>query len=133
LGGDKEDVLGETFGDKTPGDIAFGKFGRGKMTPMAGLLYDYKFNSKKNYFTKEEITPLNAAKQVIVPLAWQDLAKDIQREDPALKTTLWTIFKIYGGNVKDDRDFVKKSSSSSTKKETKQSGRKNERKQTKQN
>jgi len=110
LGGDKKDVLGDRFGDKSAGDVAFGKFGRGKMTPIAGLLYDVMFNNKKNYFTKEEITPTGALKQVAVPLAWQDLAKDIQREDPALSTALWTIFKIYGGNVRDERDYKKKQS-----------------------
>jgi len=110
LGGDKKDVLGDRFGDKSAGDVAFGKFGRGKMTPIAGLLYDVMFNNKKNYFTKEEITTTSALKQVAVPLAWQDLAKDIQREDPALSTALWTIFKIYGGNVKDERDYNKKQS-----------------------
>jgi hypothetical protein len=45
-------------------------------------------------------------KQAISPLAFQDIAKDIKREDPALSIALWTLFKVYGGNVRDRRDFI---------------------------
>ena len=105
LGG-REDVLGDKYGDKSRADIAFGKFGRGKMTPLVGLGYDYFFNNKKNYFTKEDITATGALKQAISPLAFQDVAKDIKRNDPALSVALWTLFKVYGGNVRDRRDYI---------------------------
>ena len=101
----KEDVLGDKYGDKTAGEVAFGKFVRGKMTPSAGLASDYFFNNKKNYFTKDTITALSALKQITIPISFQDLTKDIQRQDPTFQTALWTLFKVYGGNVQDNRDY----------------------------
>jgi hypothetical protein len=106
LGGQK-DVLGDKFGDKTAGDVLYSSFGRGKMTPAAGLASDLILNNRKNYYTKEEIDLANAAKSLAIPLAAQDMQKDFKRDD-VLTATGTTIAKLYGANISDKRDFEAK-------------------------
>ena len=106
LGGQK-DVLGDKFGDKTAGDVLYSSFGRGKMTPAAGLTSDLILNGGKNYYTKEEITLANAAKSLAIPLAAQDMQKDFSR-DNVLAAAGTTVAKLYGANISDKRDFEAK-------------------------
>jgi hypothetical protein len=106
LGGQK-DVLGDKFGDKTAGDVLYSSFGRGKMTPAAGLTSDLILNNRKNYYTKEEIDLASAAKSLAIPLAAQDMQKDFKRDD-VLTAAGTTIAKLYGANISDKRDFEAK-------------------------
>jgi hypothetical protein len=103
----EEQELGKKFGSKTSGDVVFGSFVRGKMTPAAGLAYDFFLNNKKNYYTKEELTPSGIAKQSFVPMSAQDITKDFDR-DGFLLGLAETLGKIYGAGIRDDKDFVKK-------------------------
>jgi len=121
LGGQK-DVLGDKFGDKTAGDVLYSSFGRGKMTPAAGLTSDLILNNRKNYFTKEEIDLASAAKSLAIPLAAQDMQKDFKR-DNVLTAAGTTIAKLYGANISDKRDFEAKMKSKS-KRGTKVEGQK---------
>lgn len=106
----KEDILGDKYGDKKASDVAFSSFGRGKMTPAAGLAYDYLLNNKQNYYTKEPITPTSAAKSMVMPISFQQMGQDFKR-DGALTGTLETLYNIYGGNVYDKKElFVNKHS-----------------------
>lgn len=102
----KKDILGDKFGDKKGADILNSSFGRGKMTPFAGVVYDYLLNGKTHYFTKEKMTLKNAAKSLAVPISFQDFAKDFKRDGPVIGS-LETLFKIYGGNIRDKDDFKK--------------------------
>lgn len=111
LGGQK-DVLGDKFGDKTAGDVLYSSFGRGKMTPAAGLTSDLILNNRKNYYTKEEIDLTSAAKSLAIPLAAQDMKKDFSRDD-VLTAAGTTIAKLYGANISDKRDFEAKMKSKS--------------------
>jgi hypothetical protein len=121
LGGQK-DVLGDKFGDKTAGDVLYSSFGRGKMTPAAGLTSDLILNNRKNYYTKEEIDFASAAKSLAIPLAAQDMQKDFKR-DNVLTAAGTTIAKLYGANISDKRDFEAKMKSKS-KRGTKVEGQK---------
>ena len=103
----EEQELGQGYGSKTSGDVVFGSFVRGKATPAAGLAYDFFLNNRKNYYTKEELTPKTIGKQMLVPMAAQDMAKDFDR-DGFLLGTAETVAKIYGAGIRDDRDFMKK-------------------------
>lgn len=103
----KIDTLGDKYGEKTAGDVAFSAFGRGKFTPAAGLGYDYFLNSKENYYTHEPITPLSAAKSMVIPISFQQIGKDFKR-DGALSGTIQTLYNIYGGSIYDKSEFSKK-------------------------
>lgn len=111
----EEDVIGDKYGEKTSGDIVFGSFVRGKTTPFAGFAYDFILNNRKNYYTKEEMTPKTVAKQLIVPMSIQDVIKDFDR-DGGLVGTIETVLKFYGAPIKDDRDFEKASKNKAKKK-----------------
>jgi hypothetical protein len=102
----EEQDLGEGYGSKTSGEVVFGSFVRGKATPAAGLAYDFFLNNRKNYYTKEELTPSTVGKQMLVPMAAQDMAKDFDR-DGFLLGAAETVAKLYGANIRDDRDFMK--------------------------
>ena len=100
-------ALGDGYGNKTSGEVMFGSFVRGKMTPSAGIAYDFILNNKKNYYTKEELSAKEIAKQLTIPLAAREVFTDIDR-DGALIGTIETIAKIYGATIRDERDFIKK-------------------------
>lgn len=110
----KKDVLGDRYGDKTRADVVFGSFGRGKMTPLAGGIYDFAFNNQQNYFTKEKMTLANTLQQQLIPMSLKDIPSDISR-DGAIQGIAESLYKLYGGNVTDKRDFLKKKSTKSTK------------------
>ena len=114
-------VLGEGYGNKTSGEVVFGSFVRGKMTPASGLAYDFFLNNRKNYYTKEELTAKEVAKQSFVPMSARDIIKDFDR-DGALIGTLETIAKLYGTSIRDERDFIKKEKPTFTELEMKDEG-----------
>jgi hypothetical protein len=114
-------ALGEGYGNKTSGEVVFGSFVRGKMTPAAGLAYDFILNNKKNFYTKEELSAKEIAKQMTIPLAAREVFTDIDR-DGALVGTIETIAKIYGAGIRDERDFIKTEKPTFTELEMKDEG-----------
>jgi hypothetical protein len=90
--------------------VLYGSTFRGKMTPFAGYMHDKIFLNEKNYYTNEEVDWFN---DLIVPMGIQDIKKDFERDEP-LMALAGTLFKFYGGNLRDRRATQFKSSKSST-------------------
>ncbi len=110
LGGEKKTdkgvyTIGEKYGSKKTEDVLIGGFGRGKMTPAAGMAYDYFLNNKKNYYTEEKVTPTYMAKNLAVPMSLQGAVKDVFQSDEKLVGLAKTISKSYGFDVKDKADY----------------------------
>lgn len=110
LGGEKKTdkgvyTIGERYGSKKTEDVLIGGFGRGKMTPAAGMTYDYFLNNKKNYYTEEKVTPTYVAKNLAIPMSLQGAVKDVFQSDEKLSGLAKTISKSYGFDVKDKKDF----------------------------
>jgi len=110
LGGEKKTdkgvyTIGEKYGSKKTEDVLIGGFGRGKMTPAAGMAYDYFLNNKKNYYTEKKVTPTYMAKNLAVPMSLQGAVKDIFQSDEKLVGLAKTISKSYGFDVKDKADY----------------------------
>ena len=114
-------ALGEGYGNKTSGEVVFGSFVRGKMTPASGLAYDFFLNNRKNYYTQEKLTASEIAKQSFIPMSARDIIKDFDR-DGALIGTLETIAKLYGTSIRDERDFIKAEKPTFTELEMKDEG-----------
>jgi len=76
------------------------------MTPLAGGVYDLVLNNGQNYFTKEKMTLANTLQQQLVPMSLKDIPKDITR-DGVIQGIGESLYKLYGGNVSDKRDFKK--------------------------
>lgn len=84
-----------------------GKFLRGKMTPIAGEIYDYWLNSKQNSFTGKKITLGGLPDDLLTPISVGDLKKGFEQDgSSSLLTRFLPAFE--GINVTDERDFTKK-------------------------
>ena len=110
LGGEKKTEkgvydIGEKYGSKTTGDIFYGGFVRGKMTPSAGMASDLLFNRRKNYYTEEKMTPTYVGKNLAIPMSLQGMVKDVFQSDEKLSGMAKTISKSYGLDVKDKKDY----------------------------
>lgn len=106
--GKEQDLDSGDYGKKNVGGLV-GSFFRGKMTPIAGLVYDYKLNAKKHFFTNEEMTMANTLKQ-LGPISLQGLGKGLER-DGSLYLLNDFLPNFVGLNVKDKRDFEKQKKS----------------------
>jgi hypothetical protein len=104
----KTNYLGQGFADKTSGQVAFQSLFRGKMTPSAGLAYDYLLNNGKNSFTGERMTAANTAENAILPFSVRDMAYDIKNNN-AIVATSKTLAKLYGFNIKSKSQFESQS------------------------
>lgn len=104
----REDVLGETKSgapskyDKNEGDILFGSFVRGKMTPAAGLGYD-ALNGMQDYYTGEKIELSQLPNRLITPMSLEGLVKDLDKDGVGALFEL--PFKLSGLQMKDVRDY----------------------------
>jgi hypothetical protein len=102
---DKKDVLGDKYGDKTAGDVAFSAFARGKMTPLAGLITDLAINNQEDYYTHENLlSPKAIAGRLAVPMSLQSVSSDIAK-DGVVKGIAESLFKFVGGGLNDQRDY----------------------------
>ena len=84
------------------------KFLRGKMTPTAGVIFDYKFNSKRNSFTKEKIDltdPKQLYQNLLEPISISDLKKGLENDGTISLLTRW-LPAVEGIQVQDKRDYV---------------------------
>ena len=104
----QEKQLGEGYGSKTGADVLIGTGIRGKMTPVAGLGYDYFLNSKKNYYTDEKITPKYVAKSLTIPMAVQNAYKEIVSNEPIIKKAAKSLVGVYGINLSDKTNLKEK-------------------------
>lgn len=99
--------LGDEYGEKTSLDVLWGSQMRGKMTPFAGVAHDLILNNQKHYYTREKMTGVSILKSLTIPLSFQEIAADFKK-DGVLVGLLETLFKIYGGNIRDKSEFEKK-------------------------
>jgi hypothetical protein len=83
------------------------KFFRGKMTPFAGVIYDYVLNNKKNSFTYEPITLKSLPNELLTPISVSEIKKGMEQDGTiSLLTRFLPAFE--GIQVSDDRDFKDK-------------------------
>jgi len=83
------------------------KFVRGKMTPAAGLAYDYILNSKKNSFTKEPITLNSLPNDMLTPISVGNIKKGLD-QDGTISLLTRFLPEFEGIQVSDERDFPSK-------------------------
>ena len=102
--GDKVDVLGDKYGDKGRGDIAFKGLVRGKMRPDAGVAYDLIFNNGKDYFTGERLTPKRIAERLLIPMSLANIPEDVARDGVA-GGVMETFFKFIGSSLQDETEY----------------------------
>jgi len=99
----KNGILEEFKGEKSEGSNIM-RFGRGKLTPLAGVITD--FATGKDFMGKE-VEPLEEAKKLAIPLSLQSVATELKRDGLSSLFTA-TLPSFVGIQVKDDRDFEKK-------------------------
>jgi hypothetical protein len=107
--GKKKTAAGETnLDDPNRGRGAVvGKFFRGKMTPFAGVVYDYILNSQQNSFTREPMTGPSIVKDMLTPISIADVKKGLDQDGAMSLLTRW-LPAVEGIQVMDDRDFESK-------------------------
>lgn len=102
--GERVDILGDKYGDKTRSDIAFKGLVRGKMRPDAGVAYDLLFNERKDYFTGEKLTLKAVAERLLIPMSLSSIPEDISRDGAAVGLAE-TLFKFVGASLQDETAY----------------------------
>jgi hypothetical protein len=80
----------------------WGGFIRGKMTPLSGALHDIPFG--QNYYSDEKITPMRFAKNLLLPMASNDIP-DFIKQDPNIKGAVAAILTMYGASIRNQKVY----------------------------
>lgn len=102
-GGEEQDINAGR-NPKTLGGIV-GGVTRSKVTPFTGFMYDYFFNAKEDYYTKEKMSLSDAPKELLVPIGLQDIKKNLERDGSL--AILQFLGSFEGLQISDKRDFNK--------------------------
>lgn len=99
-----KDGATEHFGEKYGGKTRFGVLGsllRGKTTPFAGYVFD--LSQGENFYTREKMSVTDFPKDLIVPMGFRDVAKNLDRDGSL--ALLYFLLSLEGLQISDQRDF----------------------------